>query len=69
MANRKNTLVDVDFKKSSASLPSPYLCVEVKRGIDSVHVKGTEKDETLIFTIDEWDVFTKGVKKGEFDIS
>ena len=43
-------------------------CVEVRRAVGDVTVRDS-KDPTreLIFTVDEWAAFVRGVKAGEFD--
>ena len=45
-------------------------CVAVKITSDSVMVRDTkdEKDITLRFNHDEWNVFLDGVRNGEFNI-
>lgn len=34
---------------------------------DKVYVRSSEGGGTLVYTIEEWDAFVKGVKAGEFN--
>ena len=58
-----------DFKKSLYCDECDCGCVEVKQTDDRVYVRSTfKKDVVVEFTFDEWEVFIKGVKSGEFDV-
>jgi len=58
-----------DFKKSLYCDECDCGCVEVKQTEDRVYVRSTfKKDVVVEFTFDEWEVFIKGVKSGEFDV-
>ena len=58
-----------DFKKATYCGECECGCVEVKQTDDRVYVRSTfKKDVVVEFTFDEWEVFIKGVKSGEFDI-
>ncbi len=58
-----------DFKKSTYCGECDCGCVEIKQTDDRVYVRSTfKKDVVVEFTFDEWEVFIKGVKSGEFDI-
>ncbi len=62
---------DSDFIKSSYSHPGGtiHVCVSVAKKKEGVAVRDTKdaSKNTLFFTNEEWDAFTKGVKNGEFD--
>lgn len=61
--------IGYDFKKSLYCGTCDCGCVEVKQSEDKVFVRSTFKHDTVAeFTFDEWEVFVKGVKSGEFDI-
>jgi len=58
-----------DFKKSLYCGECDCGCVEIKQSEDKISVRSTFKKEDVVeFTFDEWEVFIKGVKSGEFDI-
>lgn len=59
---------DAQFKTSSKCLPSPNICVAVKRTSKDVSVKDTKTGETLTFDHAEWNAFIAGVKEEEFDV-
>jgi len=45
-------------------------CVEIKQDNDTIYVRSTyNKENVVTFTFDEWRVFIKGAKEGEFDIN
>ena len=67
----KNSLKDGDFKTSSMCHPRllpPCVAVAIQK--DEVAVRDTKDSTktTLVFTYEEWDVFIKCVKNGEFDL-
>ena len=45
-------------------------CVEVRIGLDEVQVRDSKDPggPVLSFTLTEWAVFLRGVKKGEFEL-
>ena len=58
-----------DFKKSLYCDECDCGCVEVKQTEDRVYVRSTFKTDVVVeFTFDEWEVFIKGAKSGEFDV-
>ncbi len=59
---------DDDFQKSSWSKNNPKTCVLVAKKPEGVALRDSKDDgkNTLFFTRDEWDAFTKGVKSDEF---
>lgn len=67
---RVNEASDLRFKISSFSGGSN--CVAVARvpsgGIAVRHSKDHAPAACLVFTDDEWNAFTEGVKNGEFDL-
>ena len=53
----------------SALGPSPKAIQAFEQGKDKIFVRSTFRQEDVVeFTFDEWEVFVKGVKSGEFDI-
>ncbi len=62
-------LKDEDFQVSGWCGNRPK-CVEVAVMRDGVAVRDTKDPgkAALVFTPDEWDAFTKGVKSGQFDV-
>ena len=63
---------DKDFKKSSFSpgqKPPKWDCVMVAQADEVIGLRDSKdaNKTTLVFTLDEWDAFVKGVKNGEFD--
>jgi hypothetical protein len=61
--------IGYEFKKSLYCEECDCGCVEVKQGKDKIFVRSTFRQEDVVeFTFDEWEVFVKGVKSGEFDI-
>lgn len=64
---------DKHFKMSSLCYP-PFgeVCVAVAISPENkvaVRNSGDPDKTTLVFNRDEWDVFIKGVKNGEFDLT
>ncbi|MCH7492893.1 DUF397 domain-containing protein [Patescibacteria group bacterium] len=62
-----------EFKTSSFSNIDPVpFCVAVARAPDGSvavrHSQDADSEKILEFSKKEWDVFTKGVKAGEFDV-
>ena len=67
-----NVFADEDFKKSSFSFgkhPPVWDCVMIAQTDGAILVRDSKDADktTLVFTLDEWDAFVKGVKNGEFD--
>lgn len=64
---------DKDFTVSSYSDPGGIIktCVAVACVGSHVAVRNTNDDtkNTIVFTMDEWSAFIKGVKNGEFDFT
>jgi hypothetical protein len=58
-----------NWRKSSRSGPNCDNCVEAAFIDEAVAVRDSKNPTgpALIFTRDEWDAFTGGVKNGEFD--
>lgn len=60
-----------EWRKSSYSSGNGGQCVEVARNLPGVVGVRDSKDRrgpVLIFTPDEWRLFTVGVRDGEFDL-
>ena len=57
------------WEKSFASEPNGGSCVEARRRAGQIEVRNSKRpeDSTVLFTIEEWDSFLDGAKKGEFD--
>lgn len=66
MGIKKDKLENGDFRKSSFCTWKECLAVAIDR--DSVTVKDTKTDSTLLFTKDEWRSFIAGVKANEFNV-
>lgn len=71
--NELGQAVDEDGFVTSAgtcNYPICKTCVSIKFNKDTVQVRDTKDPNktTLTFSHDEWKVFTKGVKHGEFDL-
>ncbi len=66
---RKVKFNDSDFRKASGTLMR-RICVMVahKNGAVAVRDSKDASKKTLIFNKEEWDVFVRGVKAGEFDM-
>ena len=62
---------DTAWRKSTFSNGNGGACVEVRELDDGGRaVRDTKQNgsgPTLVFTVDEWQAFIKGVKQGEFD--
>jgi len=64
-----NSKIGYDFKTSSFCDECSCGCVEIKQDSEKVFVRSTfKKDVVAEFTFDEWEVFLKGAKNGDFDI-
>jgi Domain of unknown function (DUF397) len=58
------------FRKSSYSPVITPSCVEVAHHLDKVYVRDSKQPgHELVFSVEEWTAFIRGVKDGEFDIS
>jgi len=56
------------YKKSSSSYRGGDRCVGVASNGETVSVVSTKsKGPVIEFTLEEWEAFIDGVKKGEFD--
>jgi hypothetical protein len=57
------------FVRSSFCKTDPDMCVEVG-GLDTqlITVRSSVRVGAVMFTRDEWEVFLKGAKAGEFDL-
>jgi hypothetical protein len=66
---RKVKFRDSDFRKASGTLMR-RICVAVahKNGVVAVRDSKDASRTTLVFSEDEWKVFVRGVKAGEFDV-
>ena len=66
---RKVKFNDDDFRKASGTLMR-RICVMVahKDGAIAVRDSKDASKMTLVFNEEEWSVFVKGVKAGEFDL-
>lgn len=55
---------------SSRSTGNGGSCVEARRSADMIEVRNSKKRDagTVSFTLEEWDSFLDGAKKGEFDV-
>ena len=60
---------DVEWMMSSRSTGNGGSCVEVRRHAGLIEVRNSKRPEvsTVRFTVEEWDSFLDGAKKGEFD--
>jgi hypothetical protein len=62
---------DVQFIRSSYCLSTSSNCVEIARGIRSnlTYIRNLKNHATnvLTFTREEWELFLRGVKDGQFD--
>jgi hypothetical protein len=59
---------DSDFTKSSWSKNNPKTCVMVAKKPEGVALRDSKDQEknTLFFTHEEWDAFSKAIKSDEF---
>jgi hypothetical protein len=60
---------EVSWMMSSRSTGNGGSCVEARRHADVIEVRNSKAPEAGIvrFTLEEWDSFLEGAKKGEFD--
>ena len=60
---------EVSWMMSSRSTGNGGSCVEARRHADVIEVRNSKAPEAGIvrFTLEEWDSFLDGAKKGEFD--
>lgn len=60
---------DSDWIMSSRSAGNGGSCVEARRHAGQIEVRNSKRPEesTVLFTVEEWDSFLYGAKKGEFD--
>lgn len=61
--------LDSTWRKSTKCGSAPD-CVEVRRFGNStdIEVRNSQRSGSLVFTPEEWDAFTAGVKADEFDL-
>jgi hypothetical protein len=54
---------------SSRSTGNGGSCVQARRNVDAIEVRNSKRPDagTVSFTVEEWDSFLDGAKKGEFD--
>lgn len=64
-----NPFAPEGFRVPSLTHKCCCVAVRIKDGTADVRDTKNPNSPTLSFTKDEWDVFVKGVKAGEFDIS
>jgi hypothetical protein len=60
---------DSEWIMSSRSTGNGGSCVEARRHAGLIEVRNSKRPEasTVRFTVEEWDSFLDGAKKGEFD--
>ena len=60
---------DSEWIMSSRSTGNGGSCVEARRHEGLIEVRNSKRPEasTVVFTVEEWDSFLDGAKKGEFD--
>jgi hypothetical protein len=60
---------DSEWIMSSRSTGNGGSCVEVRRHAGRIEVRNSKRPEasSVHFTVEEWDSFLDGAKKGEFD--
>jgi hypothetical protein len=60
---------DTDWMMSSRSSGNGGSCVEARRHRGAIEVRNSKSPEagSVLFTLEEWDSFLDGAKKGEFD--
>lgn len=60
---------DIGWMMSSRSTGNGGSCVEARRHRDLIEVRNSKDPAagTVRFTVEEWDSFLDGAKKGEFD--
>jgi Domain of unknown function (DUF397) len=60
---------DTAWMKASKSSGNGGACVEARREGGAIEVRNSKSPEvgSVRFTLEEWDAFLDGAKKGEFD--
>ncbi len=60
---------DTSWIMSSRSTGNGGSCVQARRQSDLIEVRNSKQPDagTVRFTLEEWDSFLDGAKKGEFD--
>ena len=60
---------DIGWMMSSRSAGNGGSCVEARRAADMIEVRNSKQPDagTVRFTVEEWDSFLFGAKRGEFD--
>jgi Domain of unknown function (DUF397) len=60
---------DSEWIMSSRSSGNGGSCVEARRHAGQIEVRNSRRRDgsTVTFTVEEWDSFLDGAKKGEFD--
>ena len=60
---------DSDWIMSSRSTGNGGSCVEARRRGGQIEVRNSKRpdENSVLFTVEEWDSFLDGAKKGEFD--
>lgn len=60
---------DTDWMKARKSGGNGGACVEARRQSGAIEVRNSKSPEagSVHFTLEEWDAFLDGAKKGEFD--
>jgi hypothetical protein len=60
---------DSEWIMSSRSTGNGGSCVEARRHAGRIEVRNSKRPDgsTVTFTVEEWDSFLDGAKKGEFD--
>lgn len=60
---------DSEWMMSSRSTGNGGSCVEARRHAGQIEVRNSKRpdESTVRFTVEEWDSFLDGAKKGEFD--
>ena len=60
---------DTDWMKARKSSGNGGACVEARRQSGAIEVRNSKSPDagSVHFTLEEWDAFLDGAKKGEFD--
>jgi hypothetical protein len=60
---------DISWMMSSRSTGNGGSCVEARRYANAIEVRNSKAPDagSVRFTLEEWDSFLDGAKKGEFD--
>ena len=60
---------DISWMMSSRSTGNGGSCVEARRHANAIEVRNSKAPDagSVHFTLEEWDSFLDGAKKGEFD--